>query len=135
MPSPPEFCAVLGSSVPKLVLTMMSGSPSPTATSFTARMGCRGDRGHIRARRDRFWRAGCPAPRRDPACRSDTTHLRRHHAGNIRGHRRASRGKGGGHPAQLNYGDCFAYSLARFLDEPLLFVGNDFSHTDITPAL
>ena len=44
-------------------------------------------------------------------------------------------GKGSGHPAQLNYGDCFAYSLARFLDEPLLFVGNDFSHTDITPAL
>lgn len=44
-------------------------------------------------------------------------------------------GKGSGHPARLNYGDCFAYALARFLDEPLLFIGNDFTHTDITPAL
>jgi ribonuclease VapC len=40
-------------------------------------------------------------------------------------------GKGSGHPAGLNYGDCFAYALARELDEPLLFKGNDFSHTDI----
>lgn len=44
-------------------------------------------------------------------------------------------GKGTGHPAQLNYGDCFAYSLARMLDQPLLFVGNDFAQTDIKPAL
>ncbi len=44
-------------------------------------------------------------------------------------------GKGSGHPAQLNYGDCFAYSLARMLDQPLLFVGNDFAQTDIKPAL
>ncbi len=43
-------------------------------------------------------------------------------------------GKGSGHPAQLNYGDCFAYALARFRDEPLLFVGNDFAQTDIEPA-
>lgn len=40
-------------------------------------------------------------------------------------------GKGSGHAAGLNYGDCFAYALARELDEPLLFKGNDFSHTDI----
>jgi len=40
-------------------------------------------------------------------------------------------GKGSGHPAGLNFGDCFAYALARELDEPLLFRGNDFSHTDI----
>lgn len=40
-------------------------------------------------------------------------------------------GKGSGHPARLNFGDCFAYALARALDEPLLFVGYDFAHTDI----
>ena len=43
--------------------------------------------------------------------------------------------RGTGHPAKLNFGDCFAYALAKELDEPLLFVGNDFSHTDIWPAL
>jgi ribonuclease VapC len=40
-------------------------------------------------------------------------------------------GKGQGHPAQLNFGDCAVYALAKSLDEPLLFVGRDFSHTDI----
>lgn len=40
-------------------------------------------------------------------------------------------GKGQGHPAQLNFGDCAVYALAKSLDEPLLFVGNDFSQTDI----
>ena len=40
-------------------------------------------------------------------------------------------GKGSGHRANLNYGDCFAYALARDLDEPLLFKGDDFRHTDI----
>lgn len=40
-------------------------------------------------------------------------------------------GKGQGHPAQLNLGDCAAYALAKSLDEPLLFVGNDFAQTDI----
>ena len=44
-------------------------------------------------------------------------------------------GKGSGHPAQLNFGDCFAYALAKHLDEPLLFVGNDFMHTDVQTAL
>ncbi len=38
----------------------------------------------------------------------------------------------GQHPAGLNFGDCFSYALARALDEPLLFVGSDFSQTDIT---
>ena len=37
----------------------------------------------------------------------------------------------GRHPAGLNMGDCFAYALAKVLDEPLLFKGNDFSQTDI----
>lgn len=44
-------------------------------------------------------------------------------------------GKGSGHPAQLNFGDCFAYALAKVNREPLLFKGLDFSHTDIRPAL
>ncbi len=44
-------------------------------------------------------------------------------------------GKGSGHPAQLNFGDCFAYALAKESGEPLLFKGNDFSQTDIAPAL
>ncbi len=38
----------------------------------------------------------------------------------------------GRHKAGLNFGDCFAYALARETDEPLLFKGNDFVHTDIT---
>lgn len=44
-------------------------------------------------------------------------------------------GRGSGHPAGLNYGDCFSYALAIARDEPLLFVGDDFIHTDVTPAL
>ncbi len=40
-------------------------------------------------------------------------------------------GKGSGHPARLNMGDCFAYALARDLGEPLLFKGDDFGLTDI----
>jgi ribonuclease VapC len=41
----------------------------------------------------------------------------------------------GRHPARLNFGDCFSYVAARQLDCPLLFVGNDFSQTDIRGAL
>jgi ribonuclease VapC len=37
----------------------------------------------------------------------------------------------GNHPAKLNFGDCFAYALAKFSEEPLLFKGADFSQTDI----
>jgi len=44
-------------------------------------------------------------------------------------------GKGSGHPARLNFGDCMAYALARAERAPLLFVGDDFSHTDIEPAI
>ncbi|MBZ5570779.1 MAG: type II toxin-antitoxin system VapC family toxin [Acidobacteriia bacterium] len=44
-------------------------------------------------------------------------------------------GRGSGHSAKLNLGDCFAYALARALREPLLFKGSDFKHTDVTPAL
>ncbi len=39
------------------------------------------------------------------------------------------------HPAGLNFGDCFAYALARERDCPLLFVGQDFSKTDVKAAL
>lgn len=41
----------------------------------------------------------------------------------------------GRHPASLNFGDCFAYALAKERACPLLFIGNDFSKTDIESAL
>lgn len=44
-------------------------------------------------------------------------------------------GRGTGHPAALNFGDCFAYALAKSTGEPLLFKGDDFARTDITPAI
>lgn len=43
-------------------------------------------------------------------------------------------GRGSGHPAKLNFGDCFAYALAKETGEPLLFKGDDFSHTDVQRA-
>jgi ribonuclease VapC len=43
-------------------------------------------------------------------------------------------GKGSGHPARLNFGDCFAYALAKDSGEPLLFKGREFAHTDIVAA-
>lgn len=44
-------------------------------------------------------------------------------------------GRGSGHPAKLDFGDCFAYALAADAEEPLLFKGNDFCHTDVRSAL
>ena len=44
-------------------------------------------------------------------------------------------GKGMGHPAQLYFGDCFSYALAKSLDVPLLYKGADFAKTDIVSAL
>ena len=44
-------------------------------------------------------------------------------------------GKGSGHPAQLNFGDCFAYALAVDSGEPLLYKGEDFTHAGIRSAL
>ncbi len=41
----------------------------------------------------------------------------------------------GRHPAALNFGDCFAYALARSLGDPLLFKGDDFAQTDIPAVL
>ena len=43
-------------------------------------------------------------------------------------------GKGTGHPAGLNYGDCFSYALAKHSAEPLLFKGADFLRTDVEVA-
>jgi len=44
-------------------------------------------------------------------------------------------GKSTGHPAKLNFGDCFAYALAKAMNEPILFKGQDFKHTDLTSVL
>ena len=44
-------------------------------------------------------------------------------------------GKGSGHAAGLNLGDCFAYALAKEMNEPLLFKGEDFRQTDLAPAV
>ena len=47
------------------------------------------------------------------------------------GYRRFGKGR---HRAGLNFGDCFAYALAKAADEPLLFKGDDFAHTDVSIA-
>jgi ribonuclease VapC len=44
-------------------------------------------------------------------------------------------GKGSGHKANLNFGDCFSYALAREKREPILYKGDDFVHTDLRSAL
>jgi len=44
-------------------------------------------------------------------------------------------GKGSGHPAKLNFGDCFSYALARATGEALLFKGSDFIFTDVSAAV
>lgn len=44
-------------------------------------------------------------------------------------------GKGSGSRARLNFGDCFSYALAKTTGQPLLFKGDDFTHTDVTPAI
>lgn len=49
------------------------------------------------------------------------------------GFRRFGRGRSA--KARLNFGDCCSYALAKSLDEPLLFVGDDFSHTDLKSAI
>ena len=44
-------------------------------------------------------------------------------------------GKGSGSPANLNFGDCFTYALARDKRDPLLYKGDDFGHTDLRAAV
>ena len=41
----------------------------------------------------------------------------------------------GRHPAALNFGDCFSYALAKETERPLLFKGEDFTRTDVVPAV
>lgn len=54
----------------------------------------------------------------------------------VRVARRAYRTYGrGNHPAGLNFGDCFAYALAKTTGLPLLFKGGDFAQTDVTPGV
>jgi ribonuclease VapC len=55
-------------------------------------------------------------------------HAEQAHAARV-AYRRYGKGR---HPAGLNYGDCFAYALAKISGEPLLFKGDDFPRTDIT---
>jgi len=43
-------------------------------------------------------------------------------------------GRGSGHPARLNFGDCFSYALSKDAAEPLLFKGTDFARTDVLVA-
>jgi ribonuclease VapC len=47
----------------------------------------------------------------------------------------AQYGRATGHPARLNFGDCLSYAVAKHLNAPLLFKGDDFIHTDIESAL
>jgi ribonuclease VapC len=49
----------------------------------------------------------------------------------LRAHLRFGKGR---HPAALNFGDCLSYATASIARQPLLFVGNDFSRTDIVAA-
>ena len=44
-------------------------------------------------------------------------------------------GKGCGHPAQLNFGDCISYAMSKTEAMPLLFKGDDFGHTDVERVL
>jgi ribonuclease VapC len=54
----------------------------------------------------------------------------------VRVARRAYRTYGrGNHPAALNFGDCFAYALAKTTGLPLMFKGDEFAQTNITPAI
>lgn len=55
-----------------------------------------------------------------------------HAIGALEAFRRYGKGR---HRAGLNFGDCMSYSLAKSMDVPLLFVGDDFTHTDIAIAL
>lgn len=56
-----------------------------------------------------------------------------HHAALAR-HAYRRFGRGSGSPSQLNFGDCFSYALSVAAGEPLLFVGEDFTHTDVARA-
>jgi ribonuclease VapC len=54
-----------------------------------------------------------------------------HHQAALAAYERFGRGR---HKAGLNFGDCLSYAVAKVADDSLLFVGDDFRHTDIRPA-
>ena len=58
-----------------------------------------------------------------------------HTSATIASQARIAHGKGTGHWARLNLGDTFTDALAKARGAALLFVGNDFAHTDLAPAL
>jgi uncharacterized protein with PIN domain len=106
-------------------------------------MDFQNDRGYIRDYRHSCERAGCgvlyPGNKRRPA----VPNVRRvaiviepvtENLAYIARQAFHDYGKGR-HPAGLNFGDCFAYSLAKHLGEPLLFKGRDFKKTDIPCAI
>ena len=104
----------------------------------------RGARHHAAARAGRLARAVVEA-RRDPVTARvvDTILSRfgieieaftREHAELARAAYRDF-GRGSGHRARLNFGDCISYALATATGEPLLYKGDDFGHTDIRSAL
>jgi ribonuclease VapC len=78
-----------------------------------------------RSRASRAWlRLGCWS-----SCTSGFTQLT-----NSSPRSRLSVTAAGRHPARLNFGDCLSYAVAKHLDAPLLFKGDDFTHTDIESA-
>lgn len=64
------------------------------------------------------------------ALRTVVFHEKHWHAA-VDAYQRFGRGR---HPAKLNFGDCMTYAVAKLADEPLLFVGDDFSQTDLKVA-
>lgn len=86
----------------------------------------------LRSRKDVEPRAFVDAIQRLPRCRFVALDERHFHAARMAFDRC---GKGQGHAAQLNFGDCLSYALAKVAGVPLLFKGDDFRHTNIEPVL
>ena len=86
----------------------------------------------LRSRKDVEPHAFVEAVQRLPRCRFVTLEERHFNAARSAFDRF---GKGQGHKAQLNFGDCLSYAMAKVACVPLLFKDEDFRHTDIEPAL
>lgn len=105
----------------------MTGSFDGSTTCMTHRRGCRDDHRLLRAhgiRLDELIEA--------LAIEVGPVSVRE---GEVSRHAYRRFGRGSESAARLNYGDCFAYALSVVSGEPLLFVGEDFTHTDIAAAL
>jgi ribonuclease VapC len=88
--------------------------------------------------RDRFQARSSRERELDDLCKNTSTKIVEVDQSQARIARHAYRdfGKGSGHPARLNFGDCFTYARAKALDEPLLYKGTDFSRTGaVCPGL